>query len=374
MKKIIKRNTLPLDVLPIISSVNLSSCIATVNDTQKKTISKGINDIISQRQVKYTGRFDFSNPEGPIFAWSGCSIAISFKGTSVSAKLKPVNPNMIDNWVNIIVDNNKSVPLNINEEKNYILASNLENNEHKVEIFKRTEALCGELQFMGFKLPEGAKLLAPPSTSERKIEIIGDSITCGYSNEATCVEDGFKESQENNYLTYGPITARNLSAELNIISWSGKGMYQNYDGVRDIEMPKLYLRTLPEREDSTWNFNSYTPSVVVINLGTNDFSVDTIDISKYVSTYKEFVTNLRKNYTKAHIFCTIGPMNQNPGEYVDKMVKELKNGGDEHIHYLEFEPQDIDVNGVGGDWHPSLKTHAIMAELLTEEIRKKLGW
>lgn len=368
----------------LLSFMILTSCGNPDNDTPNKKVSNPValkevatakmEQIIDQEQVRYTGRFDFSHPEGPLFAWSGSSIAISFKGTEVNAKLKPVYSNMTDNWVNIVIDNQEPVPVKIDKENSFLLASSLANEVHTVEIIKRTEASVGELQFMGFELSEGAELLEPPSRHERKIEIIGDSITAGYGNEAASIEDSFQASQENQYLAYGSIAARNLYAELTVLAWSGKGMYQNYGGVRDIQMPELYLRTLPSRSASTWNFHVWVPDVVVINLGTNDFSVDTIDPSQYVSAYKQLVDQIRSNYPDAHIFCAIGPMNQKPAAYIEGIVNELSQTSDKRIHFVEFPPQNIEKNGVGGDWHPSLITHAIMAELLVEEIKNKLGW
>jgi lysophospholipase L1-like esterase len=330
--------------------------------------------VLAPNQINYTGRFDFTSPDGPICAWSGCSIAISFQGTEIHAKLGPVSPDLTDNWVNVVVDNQMPVALRINRVDSYVLASGLPNGAHTVMIMKRTEASVGELQFMGFELPEGAELLPPTSRPPHKLEIIGDSITAGYGNEAACIEDGFQPSQENQYLAYGSIAARNLNAELHIAAWSGKGMYQNFDGVRDIQIPELYMRTLPSRDDSAWDFQAWTPDAVVINLGTNDFSVDTLDPSLYQDTYKQFLSTIRSSYPDAYILCTIGPMNQKPEPYIQEVVDELKQAGDKQIGYFAYPLQDSEVNGLGGHWHPSLKTHASMAELLTKELRERLGW
>ena len=37
----------------------------------------------------------------------------------------------------------------------------------------------------------------------------------------------------------------------------------------------VYDRTLPNRGDSQWDFSSWQPQGVIINLGTNDFSTST---------------------------------------------------------------------------------------------------
>lgn len=333
-----------------------------------------LQPIIAQEQLKYTGRFDFSLPEGPLFAWSGSSIAIAFKGTEIRAKLRPADLGLTDNWVNIIIDDQEPIALRIDADKSYLLASDLADGKHTVEIFKRTEASVGELQFLGFELPEGSELLAPPARYARRIEIIGDSITAGYGNEAAGIEDGFQASQENHYMAYGPLAARSLNAELHVAAWSGKGMYQNYGGARDIQMPELYARTLPSRDDSAWDFHAWIPDAVVINLGTNDFSVDTLDPSQYVEAYTTLVDQIMANYPDAHIFCTIGPMNQQPAAYIEEIVRKRNESGDVRISFLEYPPQDIEKHGVGGDWHPSLTTHAIMAKVLAAEIKKRLGW
>ena len=55
------------------------------------------------------------------------------------------------------------------------------------------------------------------------------------------------------------------------------------------------------------------------------------------------------------------------------MIESCKKDGDAKIHYVEFEPQD-QKNGLGSDWHPSVKTHQLMADKLVEALKKELGW
>jgi hypothetical protein len=44
-----------------------------------------------------------------------------------------------------------------------------------------------------------------------------------------------------------------------------------------IPMPPLWERTLPDRDDSRWDFTQLTPDVVLINLGTNDLAPENLD-------------------------------------------------------------------------------------------------
>jgi hypothetical protein len=43
------------------------------------------------------------------------------------------------------------------------------------------------------------------------------------------------------------------------------------------------------------------------------------------------------------------------------------------VRLLVFETQD-GKNGLGTDWHPSVKTHQIMADKLAAALQADLGW
>ncbi|HEY9059092.1 MAG TPA: SGNH/GDSL hydrolase family protein [Pseudobacteroides sp.] len=322
--------------------------------------------------VRYDGRFDFTNAQSPKFAWSGSSIVASFSGTEVSVTLKSTG----ENWFQAIVDGKVMTPFMVNNQSTVKLASGLTNGNHEVVLWKRTEASQGEVQFLGFTFDSG-KLLAPPPAPERKIEFIGDSITCAYGNEGTSKEQPFTPKNENSYLSYAAITARSLNASANLIAWSGIGITMNYGGAGGQLIQDRYLMTLPQ-SGVQWDFKKYIPQVIVINIGTNDFSTVTPDKAKFINNYKALVSKIRTNYPDAHVFCTIGPMLWGTGlescrSYVTEVVNDFKSKGDSKVYMMEY-PQQSEANGYGEDWHPSLKTHQLMADQLTKEIKAKLGW
>ena len=72
------------------------------------------------------------------------------------------------------------------------------------------------------------------------MEFIGDSYTCGYGNEGKSREEHFTYETENNYATYGAITARAFNAGYVAICRSGIGMYQSYGGGKTFTQPNLY--------------------------------------------------------------------------------------------------------------------------------------
>jgi hypothetical protein len=83
---------------------------------------------------------------------------------------------------------------------------------------------------------------------QRRIEIVGDSITCGYGNEGTdpC---NFSAETENHYLTYGALAARMFGAELSTVAWSGKGVVNNFDNDVFEPLPQIYDRLLATEAD-----------------------------------------------------------------------------------------------------------------------------
>ena len=74
------------------------------------------------------------------------------------------------------------------------------------------------------------------------------------------------DNTSGNRWTYNYMLGENFTADLNVIAWSGKGMYENCCDA-GIKMPSLYLQTLGGRSYSTdWDFSSFIPDMMIINL------------------------------------------------------------------------------------------------------------
>jgi lysophospholipase L1-like esterase len=321
------------------------------------------------------GRFDNSDPTGPKFAWSATTIKANFKGTSIAVNLKSTG----DNWFNVIIDNIVRTPVNIPSGATMpvVLASGLSSDAHTIELVRRTEAWVGDVQFLGFAVGQG-KLLDSPTAASRRIEFIGDSITCGYGNEGSSQYQSFTTKNENAYLAYGSVAARALGADQITVAWSGKGVIRNYGGDTHEMMPELYSRILPYDTALTWNPSQWIPQVVVINLGTNDFSTGTPDKDAFIATYVNFVKRIRSQYSGAHIYCALGPMLNgdsliNARDFLNKVVNQFHAAGDSKVRFIEFPMQDGTL-GYGEDWHPTVATHAQMAKRLIEQLKNDLGW
>ena len=323
--------------------------------------------------VRFVGRFDRSDPAGPRFAWSGSGIIARFSGTAVGVRLAG------GQQYTVLIDGEQQPTLTPTGNVDP-LAVGLTPGEHVVELYRRTEASQGEAQFLGFDFVDG-ELLAPPPPAARRIEIIGDSISCGYGVEGADSSCSFTPETENHYLTYGAIAARDVGAELVTVAWSGKGLVCNYgdDATSCTDpMPLYFDRTLPQQPDSRWGFDAYQPQAVVINLGTNDFSTD-VDpsVADFEAAYVSLLERVRAAYPAASVFCTVGPLLGGADlatarASIENAVAARVAAGDTGVEVFEL-AETNPSDGYGCDYHPSPRTHEIMAEALIDAL-EQLDW
>jgi lysophospholipase L1-like esterase len=318
--------------------------------------------------VRAIGRFDAQDPAGARFAWSGSGVALRFKGTQLDARLKA---GAGGDTLAVVVDGKPAPIVNLRGDKElYPIVTGLPDGEHEVEIVKRTEARVGEVQLLGFAQP----LLDPPPAPARRIEVIGDSISAGYGNEGPDQHCRYTPATENATATYGWLAAKSLHAEASIVAWSGKTID---------DMAGLYDRAVPTRPGSRWDPNTFVPDAVVINLGTNDVTRGDSQ-APFVASLVKLVDRVRLLYPSALIVCCVGSMLTDtypPGKqtltrartYVKAAVEQKRSAADTRVTFLEFPTQDPAV-GYGCDYHPSAKTHQIMAERLAAHLKTELGW
>ena len=326
-------------------------------------------------KVLYTGRADTRDANGPRFEWSASMVTLRFRGTDLQAKINESGNDYFD----VVVDNAAPQVIHPNKGDSVIdLVRGLPNGTHEVRVFKRTEAFVGRVQFTGFALNQGGTLLKPRRPAH-KIEVIGDSISCGYGNEGANEKEHFRPDTENAYLSYGAVAARAMNAEYVCVAWSGKKMWP------DNTIPELYDRTLPNGPAGVWDFAQWKPDVVLINLATNDFGPGIPDADKWTDAYKTFVKRVRKNYPKATIYLASGSMMSDAWPpnvkalstlkgFLERIQSELKTDGETNLHILHFDPQNGALDGLGSDYHPSVKTDAKMAAKFEAALESDLGW
>lgn len=324
--------------------------------------------------------------------WLGYSLTgaeFDFDGTSLSAELTT-------DWVNdeawkenfqpymaVLVNGKLSKRFAVSEgTAEYELYRSEKAEKVRIRLVKLSEnafSKVGELSFNA-----NGKLTATKPCSERRIEFVGDSITCGFGIEGKSVCDNFRTSTENPLINYASLTANGLGAEYQLTSWTAIGVYSN--SVKDESvtepdnawtMPVIYDYTdkavdgMLGNEPEKWDFSRFAPQLIVVNLGTNDkdFTRGIPErTAAFENCYREFIAHIREKNPQAHIICALGAMGRELLPQVENAVKVL---ADERITSLGFDVQR-EEDGIGSEWHPSAVTHRKMADKLIAEI-KRLG-
>ncbi len=322
--------------------------------------------------VSYTGRIDFSEKKAPKFWASGAYLQIKFKGTYCIALIDDqVRWDKIHNYIEIVIDDSITRRIQLKEKSNrLVLAENLPAGNHTITIAKNSEAENGYIQVRGIIC---TKLIATGKKKKRKIECIGDSITCGAASDESEIPCGKGDwhDQHNAWLAYGPRTARNLNAQWHLSSVSGIGLIHSCCN-KTMVMPEVYDKINIPGDSLPWNFNNYQPDVVTICLGQNDGIQDS---TAFCNAYIDFAQRLRSYYPKTTLIFLTSPM-ASPElkkvltNYTTAVRDYFLNKGDKRVGSYVFKGRY--TNGCGS--HPSVAEHGQIAAELTAYLQQRMNW
>jgi len=359
---------------------------------------------------QYSGRVSFADPKRAEFSAPGVYITARFRGSAVAVLLEDQfkwgnNRSFFDVTIDGEPQPKLAPEMGVTR---YLVAENLPAGEHTIVIAKRTEASIGRAAFLGLEI--AGELLEPPPKPDLRIEFIGDSITAGAGVEAAdgsadCsapalpgADGGWGQPINNANATYAAVAARDLGAEYHLTAVSGIGLVRNYSSSFDARpMPEVYALTFPEMiEGNTWDMTAwdtsrFVPDVVVVSLGTNDFSPGdnpptsprpNMLVADYVVAYEAFLAALRADYPNAEIFALSSPMLGNGWPQatdtfaddlraaVAQVAADLNAAGDTRVH--AFVTTQL-TPGLGCGTHPSTAQHHMLGLELAAELRATLG-
>ena len=330
------------------------------------------------------------------FNWSGDTLECCFRGTHLNARFRADcgfelegMPGDTDApkratwpWVAIFLDDIKHPVRTFqvsSPDETWLLYQSQKPETHRIRLTKLTEnakGILGVSQFRG----EG-EFLPLEKKVRKRMEVIGDSITCGYGNLSKDPGRHFYSDEEDPLQAYGPMAARALGMEYSLVSYSGITAVKHPGWMMPYSMDELYEytdRPLQEKlgmEPEKWNFGQEPNDYVVINLGTNDcfgilFSQTPDELERFPGAYIAFLKKIRAcNGGKTHIVCALGTMNYYLYHDITQAVEAYREEtGDERISLLRFTPISP-IDGLGADGHPSKETHEKMAKELAEHIR-----
>lgn len=322
------------------------------------------------------GRFQRTGT-GASCEWPGSAIRASLSASTLTAEFTASTAN--DRW-QVEIDGQPTQILKLIKGNGRYTIDLPNARMHHVLLVRRSEAFQGATEFKGFA-GSGLRFQNPSDDEslyrkDRRIEIIGDSISAGFGVDGKKKEEPYSVETANAYLTYGWVAARQLKALPTIVAWSGKKMWP------DNTIPDIYDYIFPSTKAGAWSPDSKErPQAVVINLATNDFGKGIPDEKGWKGGYTSFVKKVRKNYPSAYIYLVTGSMMSDTWPVGQKHLSTLKSWldsiqtdlGDSKVKRLDF-PVQQESDGIGSSWHPNAVTQAKMGRLLAVAIKGDLGW
>lgn len=330
------------------------------------------------------------------FNWSCSTVEFIFRGTHLNVSLRavcgqefegmPTDPNVTTRptwpWLAVFLDD-MDTPMRKFEvaspNETWLLYQSAEPETHRIRLVKRTENYKTFLGVSAFTA-EGDFLPVEPKASKH-IEIVGDSITCGYGNLVKDPARHFYSADEDGWQAYGAIAARSLGYDWSCVSVSGITGVRHAGWQLRFAMEELYAYTDRAGQEKLglkpekWDFAAHPSDAVVVNLGTNDcyaiqFSPKADELERFPAAYRAFLEEIRRlNGPRTHIICALGSMNYYLYHDIAGAVERYRREtGDERVHLLRFQPMHP-LDGAGADGHPSMETHVKMAGELAKLLR-----
>lgn len=303
-------------------------------------------------------------------------VAVRFRAGAARLTMA-VTATSADCWIDIAVDGATPRVLRLAAGPQDIVLSDGTSGRRLVEVLKRTESWQGQIEIAGFA---GARAVEPVPLPARKLLFIGDSITCGAGTDVpdansarndTSINDGAK--------SFGRVLARTLDAACHLVSYGGRGIVRDWQGIRDIaNAPIFYERALPDDPHALWNPAAYVPDGVGICLGTNDFNQGVPDQNEFVNTYLEFLRKVMRDAPHAQVFVIDSPMTDDGSaalghrrtiqqDYLDQVVARIDQPQVRRAHLRHYPGRAVNS-------HPIASEHRAMASELEPQFRAALRW
>lgn len=358
-------------VLALSSVLFLSACSQNALNNKVATEPANIDAVtfnsFTGEHLRLIGRFDTNTQGRAQFTWPGSAIEFRFTGTVATIALAStgdvrfqveVDGAIQDLWVK-------------NGEATYTLASGLAQGEHSIRLTRLTESFALVTALLSDPLVDG-KLLPAPTAAQKRLLVIGDSITAGYGVEGADQTCKYSASTSNQQLTYAALAANALKADLHALAWSGIGAWRSY-GEKTPVSPSILVRhqrTLADDTNSQWNPAGYQPDAVLITIGTNDYWEGSVT-DEYRTAMKTLITMVQTDYGNKPVYLIVSPMLNGATRDAQKTV--LGSLASAHVQVLDLgkiEPED----GLGCDWHPNKITNQRMGKALERRLKNDLKW
>lgn len=340
-------------------------------------------DLVDSEYVKWQGRTSYNETEGINMIYhSASSFEVKFTGTEVTVELfaTKYNDSAHRPYVVYMLDDNyeKRVRVALSQKYTTLKIADLAEDDgeiHTVALYKSTESTDSHI---GLKsITTNGSFIPEIEYKERHIEFIAASSSTGHGNLGSPTVGKSTENSDC-MQAFSYLTARALNADISIYSASGWGVkFSKWTSPNTLNLFDAY-KNLDFFSDVKWDITKITPDVIVINLGTNDWSYisNTTDpsiqadrLKQFQNQYVDFLNYLHNIYPNCKIIMFYGLMNE---KHIFDATKEIYN-------MAKVTNPDLAILQVTGDAqgsasHPSVNSHKQVAQLLISKIEYEMGW
>nr|WP_302596814.1 SGNH/GDSL hydrolase family protein [uncultured Cellulosilyticum sp.] len=362
-----------------------------------------VKDIMN---LKVLGRTTKSREPLTLF-WTGSGIECNVKASELWVEVE-ADYDCYEPWISVVINGAYITRRMVERGKQWIcLFRNMNPQVIKnVKLLKEVQAMSGDekhcLQISRFKT-DGS--FEPVAAYPYKLEFIGDSITSGEGAIGALKEEDWISmwfSTENNYAV---MTANALNADYHIISQSGWGVLTSWDNNPYGALPLYYEKVcglLKGKQNELigaqreYDFASWQPDAVIINLGTNDSgafnsakwedektgeshkqrmnedgSYNEEDLNAFKEAVISFLEKLRKYNPNARLIWVYGMLG-NPLEtaILEAIQRYKEKTDDKKVEFLGL--PDTTKETVGARQHPGVKAHRAASEVIIKRLKELL--
>ncbi|KXF82299.1 SGNH/GDSL hydrolase family protein [Enterovibrio coralii] len=322
--------------------------------------------------ICYQGRVVQNHDAGHVsFNWPGVNISLRFTGQILAVELAGCGDQF-----DVLVNGNLSQKLITDAQgltETFTLFESNMPTTVDVEIVKRTENYSAFSTLFGFQ--HDGHLEDADEAATPHILFFGDSMSAGYASESNTVECSFEEivNTSNARLAFPYATTRTLGATLTQVSYSGIGLVRNWNGTAPHRhIPDFLYKASAMDDEEHAHFDEKQPTLIVIEIGTNDFNTPLNDHEPWVSQdalehdwinrMVSFVDEIRTHYGHTNILLAVPE--GNIVELADHAISQLFANDVGSVFRHTFV-----VEGKGCAKHPIESEHAQVAAAMSAYIQ-----
>ena len=327
--------------------------------------------------------------------WAGSGIEVCFTGSELHLILE-ADFGSFEPWLSAELNGAfiLRMPLNRGVQKVCLFRGMMSGVPKRVRVFKETQPISDDpahrLWVRGLGWEDGEFLPLPDPAC--RLEFVGDSLTSGEGVVGAVTETDWVPALFSASQSWAKQTADLLGAEFRLISQSGWGVRSSWDNDPTHTLPSVYDRVCGPAfgmgneamgAQYLYNFDSWQPSAVVINLGTNDAGAmnsppwhgpegqvfqqtgDERGMTLFRNSVVEFLKDLRRHNPAAKLVWVYGMIGGPLAPTLESAVERFRREtGDQNAYFLPLPAATEDT--MGSRQHPGPLCHQAAAEAASE--------